>query len=109
MHRASFPPLPRLRAFRRLVPPLSPGCLPLPGGCAQTAAGTYGEVPPVVRAQSPTELPPPGLNTPAAVPPGTWGDPPKVLPPAPPAQAPHALPLTLDTVLRLAQDQNGQV
>jgi outer membrane protein TolC len=109
MHRASSPHPPRLRTLRRLARALCPACLVLLVGCAQTAAGTYPNEPPVVRAQSAPELPPPGSGTPAVLPPPSWGDPPKVLPPASPAPAPHPLPLTLDTVLRLAQDQNGQV
>jgi outer membrane protein TolC len=98
MHRASFPLLPGLRTPRRLVLALSSACLLFSASCTQFG-GTQVVSPVVARAQAPapaetaprpTQLPPPTPGTGEAAP-------------------THSVPINLDTVLRLAQDQNGQV
>jgi outer membrane protein TolC len=113
MDRASFLPLPGLRTPRRLALALSPACLWLLTGCAQLRPA-LALAPTVVRAQAPGEVPLtlPALPTQAPVSPKPPG--PEVAPPPQPILAPnggsvHSLPINLDTVLRLAQDQNGQV
>src|SRR5438094_2630 len=104
MRRASFPPSPGLCSFRRLALALSPVCLLLLVGCAQTRPGTYANLPAVIRAQSAPELPPPGVDVgmPVSPPvihtPGAQGTLPTMLPDPPPAEPPHPLPINLDTV-----------
>ncbi len=100
MQRTSFPTPPGLRTLSRLAT----GWLVALAGCAQFTGAAQPERPPIVRGQPPTELPP--IHGSAPVPGASLGAP---AVPAPPVPAARTLPLNLDTVLRLAQDQNGQV
>ncbi len=100
MHRASFPVSPGPRLPRRLALALYTAWLLLPAGCAQSRLMT-ASTPAAVRGQAPAELPLPRAEAPPAAPAEAAA--------VPPAPAAKALPINLDTVLRLAQDQNGQV
>jgi outer membrane protein TolC len=109
MHRAGFHSLPRLPNPRRLILTLCLAWLLLAAGCAQFLPF---QAPAVARGQAPTELPPARLQAPVvAQAPAQVLPPPQSLPPATAEEAlpERALPINLDTVLRLAQDQNGQV
>ncbi len=112
MDRASFPPLPGLRTLRRLAR-VCPAYVLLGLGCAQLLPSQVTS-PAVARAQAPAEAPVslPALPAQAPRQPKLAG--PELAPPpqavaAPQGANPHAVPINLDTVLRLAQDQNGQV
>ncbi len=101
MLRASFVALPKPPTPRRLAVTLCPAWLVLAAGCAQLLPGQM-----VARGQAPVEPAKPQ----AAVllpPPQAQG----LLPATATAHevASRALPINLDTVLRLAHDQNGQV
>src|SRR5689334_2546582 len=95
MRSASFPAsrTPRLRHR----PALALLALLLPAVCAQIPLTAPLAAAAAVRGQAPQELPPVRPAAPAEPAPAT------------PAPAAKALPINLDTVLRLAQDQNGQV
>jgi outer membrane protein TolC len=100
MDGASFSFLPQLRCQRGLVHSLGAALFLVVAGCAQI--GPMATVrPPLVRAaaEPPGELPAPRGVESKAPPPATLAEPATV----------KALPISLDTVLRLAQDQNGQI
>src|SRR5438477_406874 len=117
MDRAGFPPLRRPSRAPRLALVLC-GLLPL--GCAQLPAVGAAQPPsPVTRAANPAQGPLARLGTPQELPP-PGGLPPTHLPhPAqlhPPAHltfqeplTPRQVPVNLDTVLRLSQDQNTRI
>src|SRR5262249_33113302 len=76
--------------------------LPLLAGCDREGV-TYSAWLPasIVRAAPPEQLPPPkDLTKPTT---------PAMLPPAEPESQPHLVPICLDTVLRLAEEQNSQI
>src|SRR5436190_18756462 len=90
--------------FAKLVR-LAPACLvglPLLSGCDREGV-TYSAWLPtsIVRAAPPEQLPAPKDLDKAALP--------EVLPAAETASAPHLVPICLDTVLRLAEEQNAQI
>jgi outer membrane protein TolC len=103
MDRASFSPLPGLHTSRRLALVLSLAFVLLAVGCAQLAP-----LPAVARAQAPGEVPLSLPALPAQAPAPEAAPPPQTLG-VPERGGTHSLPINLDTVLRLAQDQNGQV
>jgi outer membrane protein TolC len=100
MHRRDRHCLPKFARLRWLASRLWLTGLPLLGaGCAfgtPVADAVFGR-PPIVRAQAPDAAPPP-----AAVVPGPGFD-------AHDTPAPHLVPISLDTILHLAEDQNLQV
>lgn len=76
--------------------------LPLLAGCDREGVAYSAWLPTsIVRAAPPEQLPPPkDLTEPAG---------PAVLPPADTVSEPHVVPICLDTVLRLAEEQNAQI
>src|SRR5262245_12083389 len=100
MRRASSSPFLGPRPPLRLSLALGPACLLLSLGCSPIPPLPLPPSDAVVRAQAPQTLPPtlPPQPAPEAAPAEVA-----------PAAVPHVLPINLDTVLRLAQDQNGQV
>jgi outer membrane protein TolC len=113
MHRAGSPSCSRLCNPRRLALALGPAWLLLAVGCAQLHST---QAPAVVRGQAPAEPRPARLQAPVVAVQAPAQKPappekPQTLPPpaAEEALPERALPINLDTVLRLAQDQNGQV
>jgi outer membrane protein TolC len=110
MNRASLPSRPRRLSLRRFARGLALAGLPLAGlGCAQLACSS-GPAPAAV-ARAAAGEPGKPASKPENIPtlPREVAAAPHAPVPAPEAAPPKVLPITLDTVLRLAGDQNAKI